>query len=155
LQHLGVSKDWLEDIASGSVFDTSKIKEVEDELSISDDITIPPNSIITSLTKTENGIEISFLTKEEMEMARKLVDTGTNQRHEFVHLEQQNIIEAINADDSLRPEEKSQLIEAIKNEGVHTFAMEAPLSRSSSARVGGSFNQPFWEYLVNRIKSKE
>jgi len=33
--------------------------------------------------------------------------------------------------------------------------MEAPLSRSSSARVGGSFNQPFWEYLVNRIKSKE
>jgi hypothetical protein len=33
--------------------------------------------------------------------------------------------------------------------------MEPPLSRSSSARVAGSFNLGFWEYLVNKIPDKD
>jgi hypothetical protein len=78
LEHLGITKDWLDEKAAGSVFDATQIADTESDVSLTDTLTIPANSIITGLVKTEDGIEVTFVPREEMEMARKLVDTSTN-----------------------------------------------------------------------------
>lgn len=156
-------EDLLEQVANineaaiGTVINFNKTltKETTKDIKASNELTIPKGSFVTSIAKTEHGIEVEYVSVTDLKQGQKFVDTATGQRHEYGEIKRVNVIQAINEDENLSAEEKESLIDAIKGDDIHLFTPDVENKRASSTRVNGAFNEGLWEYLVNQIKTKE
>lgn len=147
----------INEAAIGTIinFNEALTKETSKNIKVSDELTIPKGSFVTSIAKTEHGIEVQYISVTDLKQGQKFVDTSTGQRHEYGQIKRVNIIQAINEDNTLSAAEKESLIDTIKGDDIHLFTPDVENKRASSTRVNGAFNEGLWEYLVNQVKTKE